>query len=65
MSDIFQPVTKQEIKQNNIKNKIQSEQIQSFSGGGKPNTRKQNKNISRSSKKLVKDFAAGGFGILK
>ena len=27
--------------------------------------RKQNKNISQNSKKFVKDFAAGGFGILK
>ena len=27
--------------------------------------RKQNKNISRNSKKFVKDFAASGFGILK
>ena len=36
-----------EIKQNTIKNKKQSEQIQPISGGGKPNTRKQNKNISK------------------
>ena len=28
-------------------------------------SRKQNKNISRNSKKFVKDFAAGGLGILK
>ena len=27
--------------------------------------RKQNKNVSRNSKKFVKDFAASGFGILK
>ena len=27
--------------------------------------RKKNKNFSRNSKKIVKDFAAGGFGILK
>ena len=27
--------------------------------------RKKNKNFSQNSKKFVKDFAAGGFGILK
>ena len=48
-----------------VKNKKQSEQIQPISGGGKPNTRKQIKNISRNSKKFVKDFAAGWFGKLK
>ena len=53
-------VQTKEIKRNTIKNKKQSEQNQPISGGGKPN-----KNISRNSKKLVKDFAAGGFGILK
>ena len=30
----------------------QSEQIQPISGGGKPNTRKQNKNISQNCKKI-------------
>ena len=39
-----------EIKQNPIKNKKQSE---------------QNKKISKNNKKFVKDFTAGGFGILK
>ena len=48
-----------------MKSKKQSEQIQPISGGGKPNTRKQNKNFSKSNKKVVKDFAAGGLGILK
>ena len=56
--------TKQ-IKQNKIKNKKQSEQIQPISGGGKSNTRKQNKNFSKNNKKFVKDFTAGGFAILK
>ena len=53
-------VQTKEIKQNTIKNKKQSEQNQTISGGGKPN-----KNISRNSKNFVEDFAAGGFGILK
>ena len=50
---------------NMTKNIKQSERIQPISGGGKPITRKQNKNFSRSSKKFVKKFATGGFGILK
>ena len=54
-----------EIKQNPTKNKIQSEKIQPVSGGGKPNTRKQNRNFSKNNKIFVKDFVAGGFGILK
>ena len=54
-----------EIKQDKIKNKKQCGKIQPISGGGKPNTRKQNKNISQNNKKFVKDFVAGGFGILK
>ena len=53
-----------EIKQNKIKNKKQSEQIQPISGGGKPNTRKQNKKFSKNKKKFVKDFTARGFGVL-
>ena len=48
-----------------MKNKKQSEQIEPISGGGKPNTKKQIKNFSKNNKKFVKDFAAGGFGILK
>ena len=36
-----------EIKQNTIKNK---KQIQAISGGGRPNTRKQNKKISQNKK---------------
>ena len=54
-----------EIKQNKIKNKKQSEQIQPISGGGKSNTRKQNKKFSKNNKKFIKDFTAGGFAILK
>ena len=41
-----------EIKQNTTKKKKQKEKIQPFSGGGKPNTRKQNKIISQNSKKI-------------
>ena len=48
-----------EIKQNLTKNKIHSV------SGGKSNMRKQNKKISKNNKKFVKDFTAGGFGILK
>ena len=54
-----------EIKQNKIKNKNQSEKIQPVSGGGKSNMRKQDKNFSKSDKKFVKDFTAGGFAILE
>ena len=54
-----------EIEQNKIKNKKQSEQIQPISGGGKPNTRKQNKNISQNNKKFIKNVAASGFAVLK
>ena len=43
-----------ENKPNIMKNKKQSEQIQPISGGGKPNTRKQTKNISQNKKKLLK-----------
>ena len=55
----------EKIKQNKIKNKKQSEQIQPISGGGISNTRKQNKKFSKNNKKFVKDFTAGGFAILK
>ena len=48
-------------KPNITKNKKQSEQIQLISGGGKPNTRKQNKNISQNNKKFLKKVTAGGF----
>ena len=51
-------------KPNRTKNKKQSEQIQPISGGCKPNTRKQNKKLSKNDKKFVKDFTAGGFGVL-
>ena len=48
-----------------MKNKKQSEQIQSISGGGKPNTRKQNKSISQNNKKFLKKVPASGFKYLK
>ena len=43
------------IKQKKLK------QIQPVSGGGKPNTRKENKKLSQNIKKWI----ASGFGILK
>ena len=46
------------------KNKTQSEQIQAITGGGKPNTRKQNKNCSKNDKKFLANVAASGFGVL-
>ena len=55
----YVPKIEKDIKQNTTKNKKQIEKIQSISGGGK-----QNKKISRNSKKFVNDFAASGFGIL-
>ena len=62
-----------ESKPNVINNKKQSEHIQSISGGGKANMRKnisvprkQNKNLSQNNKKFIKDYtSAEGFGILK
>ena len=50
------PITEKDIKQNTTKNK----KIQPISGGGK-----QNKKFSKNNEKFVKDFTAGGFGILK
>ena len=52
----YVPITEKDIKQNTTKNK----KIQPISGGGK-----QNKKFSKNNKKIVKDFTAGGFGILK
>ena len=52
----YVPITEKDIKQNTTKNK----KIQPISGGGK-----QNKKFSKNNKKFVKDFTAGGFGILK
>ena len=46
-------------------NKIRQKKIQPISGGGKSYMRKQDKKFSKNSKKFVKDFTAGGFGILK
>ena len=48
-----------EIKQNKIKSKKQSEQIQPISGGGK-----QNKNCSKNNKKFLTNVAASGFGYI-
>ena len=59
-----------ESKPNVIKKSIprkQNEQTQSISKGGKKNTRKKNNSdekFSKNDKKILKDFAAGGFGIL-
>ena len=52
-------------EQKPTKNKKQSEQIQPISGGGKSDTRKQNKNISQNNKKFLKKVTAGGFKYLK
>ena len=54
-----------EIKQNPTKNKKRSEKIQPISGGGKPNTRKENKKISQNNKKFIKNVVASGFAVLK
>ena len=43
-----------EIKQNPTKNKNQSKKIQPVSGGGKLNTRKQDKKFSKKTKNLLK-----------
>ena len=48
-----------------MKNKKQSEQNQPISGGGKRNTRKQNKNISQNKKIMLENIAASGFAVLK
>ena len=50
-----------EIKQNPTKNKKQSDKFQPIPGGGKPNTRKQNKKISQNNEKWI----ASGFGPIK
>ena len=55
----YVPITEKDIKQNTTKNK----KIQTISGGGKSNMRKQDKKFSKN-KKFVKDFTASGFGIL-
>ena len=47
-----------------IKIEKQSEQNQPISGGGKPNTRKQNKNNSQNSKKFMKNVAAMEFALM-
>ena len=52
----YVPITEKDIKQNTTKNK----KIQPISGAGK-----QYKKFSKNNKKFVKDFTAGGFGILK
>ena len=53
-----------EIKRNPTKIKKQSNKTQPISGGGKPNTRKQNRSISQNSKNFLKNVAASGFGVL-
>ena len=45
--------------------KVQTKEIKPISGGGKPNTRKQNKNISQNNKKFIKNVVASGFAVLK
>ena len=50
------PITGKEIKQKTIKNK----KIKPVSEGGK-----LNKKFSKNNKKFVKNFTAGGFGMLK
>ena len=52
-----------ETKQNPTKNKNQSEKIQPVSGGGKHEKTKQK--LFKKNKKFVKDFTAGGFGVLE
>ena len=47
-----------------MKNKKQSEQNEPISGGGKANTRKQNKNPSKNNKKFLKNVAASGYRVL-
>ena len=51
----YVPITEKDINQNTTKNK----KIQPISGGGE-----QNKKFSKNNKKFVKDFTAGGFGVL-
>ena len=50
-------ISEKDIEQNTTKNKNQSVK---FSEGGK-----LNKKFSKNNKKFVKEFTAGGFGILK
>ena len=64
--DIFQKVNKQnKLNKTPQKTKNKVNKIQPIPGGGKPNTRKQNKNISQNSKKFLKNVGASGFGIPK
>ena len=51
-------------KNEQTKNKKQSDKIQPISAGGKSNTRKQNKNCSKNNKKILINVAASGFGYL-
>ena len=51
----YVPITEKDIKQNTMKNK----KIQSVSGRGK-----QNKKLSKNNKKILKNVAASGFGVL-
>ena len=54
----------EQTKENKQNTKKNEKQIQPISGGGKPNTRKQNKKISQNSKKFLNNVAAGGFGYI-
>ena len=51
----YVPITEKDIKQNTMKNK----KIQSVSGRGK-----QTKKLSKNNKKILKNVAASGFGVL-
>ena len=48
-----------------IKNETKSEELQPISGGGKPNTRKQNKNIPQINKNFPEKISTMGFKFLK
>ena len=54
----YVPITEKDVKQITTK-KNQSEKIKPVSEGGK-----LNKKFSKNNKKFVKDFTAGGFGML-
>ena len=55
----YVPITEKDVKHKTTKNKNQSEKIKPVSEGGK-----LNKKFSKNNKKFVKDFTAGGFGML-
>ena len=55
----YVPKTEKDVKQKTTKNRNQSVKIKPVSEGGK-----LNKKFSKIYKKFVKDFTAGGFGML-